>query len=588
MKLKSCYTLLLGLVLGLSTSLSQAVITNFSTDVAASIDLGLGWLNANGAYNNPSSAGNAAGLALLALLEKRQGSDTTAVTQGYALASAADQTRMNNVVAFILASHVPASFYAYRDGQDLMALSVYLLTGGPNPGVPAAINTIVDRVLANQGSGFYAGYWCYSNGFCRDSSTTQFVVAGLLSTKSVYSDPGHADAGRLAAVNTALAASRAAYAANGTPGQSTVTCGVLSATELGHGYNAGNVNSLQQTGSGAWIQLAGGATVNDAGVQGYLEWLRNRYGYPGNSNANGGWVYSWAYYLWSSFKTYQFIEDSGVAPAPGNIGVADIGTLPPGDAPACPQRMMHLDPNTVARVPLFGAGGPGYYADPAEPARVYFDYAYSLLGLQAANGMYNNPVGHSNWDNWARQSYALLVLQRSVGGGCIDSDDDGVCDEEDNCPATPNPNQEDADGDGVGDVCDNCVDTPNPDQADGDGDGVGDACDNCVATANADQADADGDGVGNVCDNCVDTPNPDQADSDGDGTGDACESGGTQVCDVDADGDIDINDVRAITAARGQTATGPDDPRDMNGDGIITVNDARGCVLQCTNPRCAP
>lgn len=60
----------------------------------------------------------------------------------------------------------------------------------------------------------------------------------------------------------------------------------------------------------------------------------------------------------------------------------------------------------------------------------------------------------------------------------LDTDGDGVWDEVDNCPTTPNPDQADADGDGVGDACDNCVTTPNPDQADADGDGIGDVCDN--------------------------------------------------------------------------------------------------------------
>jgi len=132
---------------------------------------------------------------------------------------------------------------------------------------------------------------------------------------------------------------------------------------------------------------------------------------------------------------------------------------------------------------------------------------------------------------------------------CTDTDGDGVCDNEDNCVTTPNPDQADrdhdgvgdacdncvstynpgqadADHDGVGDACDNCVNTPNPDQADADHDGVGDACDNCVHTYNPDQADRDHDGVGDACDNCVDTPNPDQTDSDGDGIGDACEQHG--------------------------------------------------------------
>ena len=123
------------------------------------------------------------------------------------------------------------------------------------------------------------------------------------------------------------------------------------------------------------------------------------------------------------------------------------------------------------------------------------------------------------------------------GSLCSDRDQDGVCDDVDNCPGTPNPDQADVDQDGVGDVCDNCVDMPNPDQADADQDGVGDACDNCVDTPNTDQADADQDGVGDECDNCVDTPNPGQEDADNDGIGDACDdcndSDGDGVCDPD-------------------------------------------------------
>lgn len=104
-----------------------------------------------------------------------------------------------------------------------------------------------------------------------------------------------------------------------------------------------------------------------------------------------------------------------------------------------------------------------------------------------------------------------------------DTDDDGVNDEDDNCPTTPNPDQADTDGDGVGDACDNCDTTANADQADADGDGVGDACDNC-ALPNPDQLDTDADGVGDTCDNCDTTPNPDQADADGDGIGDVCDN----------------------------------------------------------------
>lgn len=55
-----------------------------------------------------------------------------------------------------------------------------------------------------------------------------------------------------------------------------------------------------------------------------------------------------------------------------------------------------------------------------------------------------------------------------VAATAPDSDGDGVPDDQDNCPATPNPDQTDSDGDGIGDACD---------QSDGDGDGGGDGGD---------------------------------------------------------------------------------------------------------------
>jgi hypothetical protein len=162
------------------------------------------------------------------------------------------------------------------------------------------------------------------------------------------------------------------------------------------------------------------------------------------------------------------------------------------------------------------------------------------MSHQCENGQYNCNSPPGRWNTYSSQAYALLVLQRSIGGGCIDSDGDGVCDDEDNCVNTPNPDQADRDGDGVGDVCDNCPDVPNPDQADSNGDGIGDACSAQVA-----------------------------------------------VCDVEPDGDIDKLDLRAISRSRNQPATGPDDPMDADGDGVITVRDVKACIPQCTLPGCA-
>jgi hypothetical protein len=59
----------------------------------------------------------------------------------------------------------------------------------------------------------------------------------------------------------------------------------------------------------------------------------------------------------------------------------------------------------------------------------------------------------------------------------MDSDHDGIPDQNDNCPHASNPDQRDHDGDGVGDICDNCPHIANPLQEDNDEDSVGDACD---------------------------------------------------------------------------------------------------------------
>ncbi len=71
-----------------------------------------------------------------------------------------------------------------------------------------------------------------------------------------------------------------------------------------------------------------------------------------------------------------------------------------------------------------------------------------------------------------------------------DDDNDGVLDQNDNCPLSANSDQADNDQDGLGDVCD----------PDDDNDGVVDQDDNCPFIYNPFQEDRDNDGFGDVCD----------------------------------------------------------------------------------------
>lgn len=135
--------------------------------------------------------------------------------------------------------------------------------------------------------------------------------------------------------------------------------------------------------------------------------------------------------------------------------------------------------------------------------------------------------------------------------GDSDTDNDGVPDDQDNCPLIPNPAQTDADpdiydadndgntteiiGDGVGDACDQ--DPADPaigarsdidDGTDSDLDGLTD-CEEYFGQRKGgfrtaiDAADTDGDGILDSADNCACDVNASQDDSDGDGIGDLCE-----------------------------------------------------------------
>ena len=123
-----------------------------------------------------------------------------------------------------------------------------------------------------------------------------------------------------------------------------------------------------------------------------------------------------------------------------------------------------------------------------------------------------------------------------------DVDEDGVENDDDNCPNDFNADQADEDADGIGDACDDPAadfdqdGTPDATDPDDDGDGMNDTDDafpyDASETTDTDgdgigdnaDADDDGDGVADTTDNCPYEANAGQEDSDGDGIGDACDA----------------------------------------------------------------
>jgi|GEM_PF-1129154 len=133
----------------------------------------------------------------------------------------------------------------------------------------------------------------------------------------------------------------------------------------------------------------------------------------------------------------------------------------------------------------------------------------------------------------------------------------------------------DTDNDGIGDSLDNCPAYSNWWQGDSDNDGLGDECDNDPLNQ-----DKDGDGYGDVRDNCSDIANPTQADIDSDGLGDACDSSDDRPLDTDQDGNFDYWDNCPLVSNPLQEnfdwdAKGDACDDDIDGDGVSGVLEAK-------------
>ena len=435
---------------------SSANLTPFGERVNAAIDRGLDYLRAHqGAQGNFEGDDGGTGMPLLALLERRAGPDWNAPVVGYNGMVAADQDRVRLGVARCIdtvAGFQGNSSDSYRTGACLMALSVYLASGGPADAgaatpVPQALANAANGLKANQGAqGCNLGGWNYTNpGNDGDLSTTQFAMAGLSAASAISPDAA------------ATLPASIPFIVNTQTG------------DTGHKYRGcgGQSSTSQMTASGIWTFRLAGLPTGDPRVQSALGWIGQNYTYDHNV---GGSPNSFYYYLWAASKSLEVTADdrSGAFLFSDTIG---------------------------------GVRDPAADGYPEETARWYYDFAHDLVESQGDDGRWC--VDGNCHNQMVATSFALLVLERSLGGVCVvDDDEDGLCSVSDNCIAVPNPDQADRDGDGVGDACDNCLDDPNRDQSDADGDGIGDACDllNCIPDGQPDLCD----GQDNDCDGELD------------------------------------------------------------------------------------
>ena len=141
----------------------------------------------------------------------------------------------------------------------------------------------------------------------------------------------------------------------------------------------------------------------------------------------------------------------------------------------------------------------------------YYDETNSLItSLQSTPGFFGKYMGVQS--NTLIKSIEItgsyVGIDNITFGSCetapLDSDLDGIIDENDNCPLLANSDQLDNDMDGKGDVCDE----------DDDNDGIADDIDNCPFTFNPDQLNFDEDAEGDICDldddndGCLDSEDP--------------------------------------------------------------------------------
>ena len=416
---------------------AQAFRTPFGDRVYASVERGLAYIRAQ--EQNGNYATWATGLGGLALMEARQNANWQAPTRGYRNASAEDQQRLVRMAAFAIA-HDPAltdagAAYSFGTGSFLMFLSQFRQTGGPN-NVGAAVT--VDQALANG---------------ARRLQASQIADAGACGVGGWNANAPEADGETLPtlfAIAGLSGASAIVPTADDTLPRSVPFLRAVQNADGGARYRGcTQVNSASATSTAAtWAMRLAGLGVADRNVQLGTVWLDTNYRDDSHivtqANEPLGSYYA---YLWSASKLLEVMVDNGQA-----------GT--------------YEDDVGGRRVPANDG-----YAE--EPQGWYYDLAYQLVTTQEQQGTWPCAAPRSCFNASVDVTFAVLMLQRSLGGICGDDvgDRDGICQGDDNCPLQANPDQSDRDLDGIGDACDNCTNAANVGQEDDDGDGLGDACD---------------------------------------------------------------------------------------------------------------
>ena len=363
-------------------SAQECQATPFACAVDLAINNGLNYLRqqerGTGSFANGDLQPNFFGI--LAFLEKREGVGWQGNVQGY---EGMDPNDQQLIVRAITASinadpaltNPNANPYTYVTGGNLMALSTFLATGGPDD---IGAQVTVSQAIANgvvslqriQGRPPNEA-WDY-NGPGTDLSTTQFAVAGLAAAENIIEG------------------------ASATLLQLPPFLQFRTQPDGGLTYRGqGDTSSSSMSATGIWCFRLAQIPAGDPTVQRPLSWMRQNYTY--DRMVGGGFTpTSTFYYFWAFTKSVAVSADDGLG---GGIY---------GES--------------------FGDRDPALLGYPEESPSQYFDMAYTLLGWQGPQGEWGNGFGGSpqGWTQPSSHGFAILTLERSLGGVCVDEDDDGL------------------------------------------------------------------------------------------------------------------------------------------------------------------